>query len=99
MKPFISETETQLKAYNTETGDYKMLATNLNSTNENLVKSCTMTGTPVSYTHLDVYKRQEKQWVYGFIAPLRIYNRIGNCGDFLVCFPLSKNKLEIVNRF
>ncbi|MCZ2085492.1 MAG: hypothetical protein LC112_14590 [Flavobacteriales bacterium] len=44
MKPFITETESQLNAYKTETGDYKMLATNLSATNDNLVKSCTMTG-------------------------------------------------------
>ena len=44
MKPFITETESQLNAYKPETGDYKMLATNLSATNDNLVKSCTMTG-------------------------------------------------------
>lgn len=52
MKPFVTETETQLNAYNSETGDYKMLATNLNSTNEKLVKSCTMTGTPHDNLHV-----------------------------------------------
>ena len=29
--------------------------------------------TPVSYTHLDVYKRQDKEWVeYNFIAQIDI---------------------------
>jgi len=52
MKPFVTETETQLKSYNSETGDYKMLGTNLNSTNEKLVKSCTMTGTSHDNLHV-----------------------------------------------
>ena len=52
MKPFVTETETQLKAYNSETGDYKILGTNLNSTNEKLVKSCTMTGTSHDNLHV-----------------------------------------------
>ena len=52
MKPFVTETETLLNAYNSETGDYKMLATNLNSTNEKLVKSCTMTGTSHDNLHV-----------------------------------------------
>ncbi len=52
MKPFVTETETLLNAYNSETGDYKMLATNLNATNEKLVKSCTMTGTSHDNLHV-----------------------------------------------
>ena len=52
MKPFVTETETLLNAYNSETGDYKMLATNLNATNEKLVKSCTMTGVPHDNLHV-----------------------------------------------
>lgn len=46
MKPYVAEAETQLKAYNPENGDYKMLAAGLSTSNENLVKSCTMTGVP-----------------------------------------------------
>lgn len=51
MKPFIAETETQLNAYKPEDGDYKMLAANLSATNDKLVKSCTMTGTPHDVLH------------------------------------------------
>lgn len=51
MKPFIAETETQLNAYKAVNGDYKMLAKNLSATNNNLVKSCTMTGTPHEVLH------------------------------------------------
>lgn len=51
MKPYVSQTEKQLQEYNTENGDYKMLATNLNATNESLVKSCTMTGIPHENLH------------------------------------------------
>ena len=51
MKPFITETESQLNAYKPETGDYKMLATNLSTSNDNLVKSCTMTGVPHDNLH------------------------------------------------
>lgn len=51
MNPYIAETETQLNAYKPENGDYKMLANNLSSTNDNLVKSCTMTGTPHDVLH------------------------------------------------
>ena len=52
MKPYISETESQLNAYKMENGDYKMLATNLSATNDKLVKSCTMTGTPHDVLHV-----------------------------------------------
>ena len=52
MKPFIKETEIQLNAYKLENGDYKMLATNLSATTDNLVKSCTMTGTPHDVLHV-----------------------------------------------
>lgn len=52
MKPFVNQTETLLNSYNSETGDYKMLATNLIATNENLVKSCTMTGVPHENLHV-----------------------------------------------
>ncbi len=51
MKPFITETEKLLSSYQPENGDYKMLATNLNSANENLVKSCTMKGLPHDNLH------------------------------------------------
>lgn len=52
MKPFIAETESQLNAYKQADGDYKMLATNLDATNEKLVKSCTMKGTPHDKLHV-----------------------------------------------
>ena len=52
MKPFVNQTETLLNSYNSETGDYKMLATKLNATNEKLVKSCTMTGVPHDNLHV-----------------------------------------------
>ncbi|QDP84357.1 hypothetical protein FNJ88_01845 [Chryseobacterium sp. SNU WT5] len=51
MKPYVAETETQLNTYKPADGDYKMLATTLENTNENLVKSCTMTGTPHDNLH------------------------------------------------
>lgn len=51
MKPYITETKTQLNAYKPENSDYKMLATNLSATNDNLVKSCTMTGKPHDVLH------------------------------------------------
>lgn len=52
MKPFITETETLLSNYKPENGDYTILATNLNATNEKLVKSCTMTGVPHENLHI-----------------------------------------------
>ncbi len=51
MKPFINEMETQINAYQPENGDYKMLATNLSATNDNLLKSCTIKGTPHDVLH------------------------------------------------
>ena len=51
MKPYVAEMETQLKAYQPESGDYKMLAKNLSTSNDNLVKSCTMTGVPHDNLH------------------------------------------------
>lgn len=51
MKPFVAEIETQLNAYEPKNGDYKMLASNLSTSNDNLVKSCTMTGVPHDHLH------------------------------------------------
>ncbi|SFC33770.1 hypothetical protein [Kaistella jeonii] len=51
MKPFINEMEIQINAYKPENGDYKMLATNLSATNDNLLKSCTIKGTPHDVLH------------------------------------------------
>lgn len=51
MNPYIAETEKQLNAYKPEDGDFKALATNLSTTNDQLVKSCTMTGTPHDVLH------------------------------------------------
>ena len=51
MKPYVVEAETQLKAYQPETGDFKILAVNLSTSNDNLIKSCTMTGVPHDNLH------------------------------------------------
>jgi len=51
MKPFVAETETQLNAYEPKNGDYKMLASNVSTSTDNLVKSCTMTGVPHDHLH------------------------------------------------
>ena len=51
MKPFINEMETQINTYQPGNGDYKMLATNLSATNDNLLKSCTIKGTPHDVLH------------------------------------------------
>ena len=51
MKPYINDMETQLNAYKPETEDYKMLGKSLNTTNENLIKSCTLKGTPHDVLH------------------------------------------------
>lgn len=51
MKPFINEMETQLNAFKPETDDYKTLGQNLSATNDNLLKSCTIKGTPHDILH------------------------------------------------
>lgn len=51
MKPFINEMESQVKAYDPVNGDFKMLGKNLSETNENLIKSCTIKGTPHDVLH------------------------------------------------
>lgn len=51
MKPFINEMESQVNAYKPESDDYKMLAKNLGETNDNLIKSCTIKGTPHDVLH------------------------------------------------
>lgn len=52
MLPFIQEQEKLIKAYDSDTGDYKKLAADLNSANEKLIKSCTMTGKPHDVLHV-----------------------------------------------
>ena len=51
MKPFINEMESQVNAYKPDSDDYKMLAKNLGETNDNLIKSCTIKGTPHDVLH------------------------------------------------
>lgn len=51
MKPFINEMESQVNAYKPESDDYKLLARNLGETNDNLIKSCTIKGTPHDVLH------------------------------------------------
>ena len=51
MKPFINEMESQVNAYKPESDDYKMLAKNLGETNDNLIKSFTIKGTPHDVLH------------------------------------------------
>jgi len=52
MLPFIQEQERLIKAYDSDKGDYKKLATDLNSANEKLIKSCTMTGKSHDVLHV-----------------------------------------------
>lgn len=51
MKPFINEMETQVNAYEPENGDFKTLGKNLSDTNDQLIKSCTIKGTPHDVLH------------------------------------------------
>ncbi|MEC5156906.1 hypothetical protein [Chryseobacterium sp. MP_3.2] len=51
MKPFLNDMETQLNAYNAQSGDYNKLGNNLSATNDNLIKSCTIKGTPHDVLH------------------------------------------------
>ncbi len=52
MLPFIQEQERLLEAYDDDKDDYKVLATNLNAANEQLIKSCTMTGKSHDVLHV-----------------------------------------------
>ena len=52
MKPYVAEMEDALVQYKPENGDYKMLATNIIAANDNLVKSCTMTGKSHDVLHV-----------------------------------------------
>lgn len=52
MLPFIQEQERLLDAYDDNKDDYKVLAANLNSANEKLIKSCTMTGKSHDVLHV-----------------------------------------------
>ena len=60
MKPYINDMEQQIIAYNPKTDDYKMLAKNLSETNENLIKSCTIKGTPHEVLHAWLMPHMEK---------------------------------------
>ena len=51
MKPYINEMESQVNAFKPESDDYKVLAKNLGETNDNLIKSCTIKGTPHDVLH------------------------------------------------
>ncbi len=51
MKPYINDMESQVNAFKPESDDYKVLAKNLGETNDNLIKSCTIKGTPHDVLH------------------------------------------------
>ena len=51
MKPFLNDMQTQLNAYNSQNGDYNKLGNSLSATNDNLIKSCTIKGTPHDVLH------------------------------------------------
>ena len=51
MKPYINEMEKQVNAYKLEDGDFKLLGKSLSETNEQLIKSCTIKGTPHDVLH------------------------------------------------
>lgn len=61
MLPFINEQEKLLKNYDHAKGDYHALAANLASANDNLVKSCTMTGK--SHDVLHVWLNDHLQYI------------------------------------
>ncbi len=52
MLPFIQEQERLLENYANDKDDYRVLASDLNSANEKLIKSCTMTGKSHDVLHV-----------------------------------------------
>ena len=52
MLPFINEQEKLLDNFDDDKDDYKILAANLNSANQKLIKSCTMTGKSHEILHV-----------------------------------------------
>ncbi|WP_417429597.1 hypothetical protein [Halpernia sp.] len=59
MKPFINQMESEIKRYKPEIDDYKTLGKTIETTNENLVKSCTMKGTPHEVLHAWLHPHME----------------------------------------
>lgn len=60
MLPFIQQQEKLLEAYDSDKGDYKKLAAYLNSANEKLIKSCTMTGRSHDVLHVWLTEHMRK---------------------------------------
>lgn len=60
MKPFITEMERQINTYKPESDDYKTLGKKIEVSNENLLKSCTMKGTPHEVLHAWLRPHMEK---------------------------------------
>lgn len=52
MLPYIQKQEQLIDAYDDETGDYKKLAADLSTANDQLIKSCTMTGKSHDVLHV-----------------------------------------------
>lgn len=52
MLPYIQKQEQLIDAYDDETGDYKKLAADLSAANDQLIKSCTMTGKSHDVLHV-----------------------------------------------
>lgn len=52
MLPYITEQKQLIDGYNSDNGDYKKLASDLNSANEKLIKSCKMKGQPHDVLHV-----------------------------------------------
>jgi hypothetical protein len=60
MKPFLNEIETEINTYKPESDDYKTLGKKIEVSNENLLKSCTMKGTPHEVLHAWLRPHMEK---------------------------------------
>lgn len=52
MLPYINEQKQLIDKFDSDQGDYKKLATNLDAANQNLIKSCTMKGKSHDVLHV-----------------------------------------------
>lgn len=60
MLPYIQKQEQLIDAYDDETGDYKKLAADLSAANDQLIKSCTMTGKSHDVLHVWLTNHMKK---------------------------------------
>lgn len=90
MLPFIKEQERLIEGFDSDTGDYKKLAADLNSANDKLIKSCTMKGKSHDVLHV---------WLTDHMKNIDLLAKAGNRDEANQITDALKNSMEVYHQY